>query len=113
MKCRFRETFSVLCMTALLLTSCALPGSDQYKIKSATKAYAMLQLEEVERYEWNYLERKHYTWVEEYGGCKEVLVHYNIIADGEEKQPRILYLLMSEHCDSVYEVRDFSSGLKH
>lgn len=106
MKRTFGTWVPGICLTLLLIASCALPGSDQAKIKSATKAYATLQLKKGERYEWNCLERKRGIRMEEHGYCKEALVHYRVIGGGGEEQPRTLYLLMSEHCDSVYAVRE-------
>ena len=48
MKSTFRTMTIVACFALVSLTSCYFPGSDQYKIKSATKEYVKSQLGEGE-----------------------------------------------------------------
>lgn len=47
MKSTFRTMTIAACFALVSLTSCYFPGSDQYKIKSATKEYVKSQLGEV------------------------------------------------------------------
>ena len=58
MKSTFRTMTIVACFALVSLTSCYFPGSDQYKIKSATKEYVKSQLGEGEKFRYGYLERK-------------------------------------------------------
>ena len=44
MKSTFRTMAIAACFALVSLTSCYFPGSDQYKIKSATKEYVKSQL---------------------------------------------------------------------
>ena len=58
MKSTFRTMAIAACFALVSLTSCYFPGSDQYKIKSATKEYVKSQLGEGEKFRYGYLERK-------------------------------------------------------
>lgn len=89
--------------TLILFSSCYFPGSDQAKIKSATTCYVKTQLGEGEKYQWGYLERKNGKQVNG-KDCKYAEVHYDIINKEGETEHKMLFLLMSEHCDSVYDI---------
>ena len=56
MKSTFRTMTIVACFALVSLTSCYFPGSDQYKIKSATKEYVKSQLGEGEKFRYGYLD---------------------------------------------------------
>ena len=90
-------------LTLILFTSCGLPGSDQAKIKSATAKYVKSQLGEGEKYRWEGMERKCGRQVNG-RDCKYAEVHYDLINKEGETEHKMLFLLMSEHCDSVYDV---------
>ncbi len=90
-------------LTLILFTSCGLPGSDQAKIKSATAKYVKSQLNDGETYHWKGLERKCGRQVDG-KDCKYAEVHYDITYKGGETEHKMLYLLMSEHCDSIYDI---------
>lgn len=55
MKSTFRTMAIAACFALVSLTSCYFPGSDQYKIKSATKEYVKSQLGEGEKFRYGYL----------------------------------------------------------
>lgn len=98
--------YTIVLMASLILTlftSCYFPGSDQAKIKSATGKYIKAQLKEGEKYQWKGLERKCGREVDG-RDCKYAEVHYNLINKEGETEHKILFLLMSEHCDSVYDI---------
>ena len=103
---RTLKRFSVIaCFTLIAFSSCYLPGSDQSKIKSATTDYVSARLNKGEKYQWGHLERKngcHYDGKD----CKYAEVYYVVTTESGEELEKKLYLLMSEHCDSVYEIAE-------
>ena len=52
MKSTFRTMAIAACFALVSLTSCYFPGSDQYKIKSATKEYVKSQLGDGEKFRY-------------------------------------------------------------
>ena len=58
MKRTLKSFSAIACFTLIAFTSCYLPGSDQYKIKSATADYVSARLNKGEKYQWGHLERK-------------------------------------------------------
>lgn len=94
------------CLSLALFTSCSLiPGNDQYKIRTATKEYAKTHLNEGEKYQWGHMERK---CGRNFDGkdCKYAEVYYDVVTESGETLHKTLYLLMSEHCDSLYDVSE-------
>ena len=79
MKSTFRTMAIAACFALVSLTSCYFPGSDQYKIKSATKEYVKSQLGEGEKFHYGYLERKCGRNVDG-KFCKYAEVHYEVIS---------------------------------
>lgn len=96
MKSTFRTMAIAACFALVSLTSCYFPGSDQYKIKSATKEYVKSQLGEGEKFRYGYLERKCGRNVDG-KFCKYAEVHYEVISASGETSEKMLFLLMSEH----------------
>ena len=80
MKSTFRTMAIAACFALVSLTSCYFPGSDQYKIKSATKEYVKSQLGEGEKFRYGYLERKCGRNVDG-KFCKYAEVHYEVIRE--------------------------------
>lgn len=105
MKSTFRTMTIVACFALVSLTSCYFPGSDQYKIKSATKEYVKSQLGEGEKFRYGYLKRKCGRNVDG-KFCKYAEVHYEVINASGEISEKMLFLLMSEHCDSVLDISE-------
>ena len=105
MKSTFRTMAIAACFALVSLTSCYFPGSDQYKIKSATKEYVKSQLGEGEKFRYGYLERKCGRNVDS-KFCKYAEVHYEVISASGETSEKMLFLLMSEHCDSVLDISE-------
>ena len=105
MKSTFRTMAIAACFALVSLTSCYFPGSDQYKIKSATKEYVKSQLGEGEKFRYGYLERKCGRNVDG-KFCKYAEVHYEVISASGETSEKMLFLLMSEHCDSVLDISE-------
>ena len=94
------------CLSLALFNSCSLiPGNDQYKIRTATKEYAKTHLNEGEKYQWGHMERK---CGRNFDGkdCKYAEVYYDVITESGETLNKTLFLLMSEHCDSLYDVSE-------
>ena len=52
MKRTLKSFSAIACFTLIAFTSCYLPGSDQYKIKSATADYVSARLNKGEKYQW-------------------------------------------------------------
>ena len=105
MKRTLKSFSAIACFTLIAFTSCYLPGSDQYKIKSATADYVSARLNKGEKYQWGHLERKngcHYDGKD----CKYAEVYYVVTTESGGELEKKLYLLMSEHCDSVYEIAE-------
>ena len=50
MKRTLKRFSAIACFTLIAFTSCYLPGSDQYKIKSATADYVSARLNKGEKY---------------------------------------------------------------
>ncbi len=105
MKTSLKTLAFTACFTLVLCSSCYFPGSDQAKIKSATTEYVKAHLNEGEKYQYGYLERKHGCFVDN-KDCKYAEVHYQIITESGDTLDKMLYLLMSEHCDSVYDIAE-------
>lgn len=82
-----------------------LPRKRPYKIKSATKEYVKSQLGEGEKFRYGYLERKCGRNVDA-KFCKYAEVHYEVISASGETSEKMLFLLMSEHCDSVLDISE-------
>ena len=85
MKSTFRTMAIAACFALVSLTSCYFPGSDQYKIKSATKEYVKSQLGEGEKFRYGYLERKCGRNVDG-KFCKYAEVHYEVISASAKLQ---------------------------
>lgn len=105
MKNLFSTIVLATSLTLVLFTSCYFPGSDQAKIKSATAKYVKAQLVDGEEFQWEYLERKNGCHVAG-RDCKYAEVHYSIIDKEGNKEHKMLFLLMSQHCDSVYDITE-------
>ena len=105
MKTSLKTLAFTACFTLVLCSSCYFPGSDQAKIKSATTEYVKAKLGKGEKYRWGYLERKNGRNVDG-KDCKYAEVHYQVITESGETLDKMLYLLMSEHCDSVYDISE-------
>lgn len=106
MKHSLKTLTIVACLSLALFASCSMiPGNDQYKIRSATKEYAKARLNESEKYQWGHMERK---CGRNFDGkvCKYAEVYYDVITKSGETLHKTLYLLMSEHCDSLYDVSE-------
>ena len=91
MKSTFRTMAIAACFALVSLTSCYFPGSDQYKIKSATKEYVKSQLGEGEKFRYGYLERKCGRNVDG-KFCKYAEVHYEVISASGETSEKMLFL---------------------
>lgn len=103
MKNLFSTIILATSLTLVLFTSCYFPGGDQAKIKSATTKYIQAQLAEGEKFQWEYLERQKGCQVDG-RDCKYAEVHYSIIDKEGNTERKMLFLLMSLHCDSVYDI---------
>ena len=90
MKSTFRTMAIAACFALVSLTSCYFPGSDQYKIKSATKEYVKSQLGEGEKFRYGYLERKCGRNVDG-KFCKYAEVHYEVISASGETSEKMLF----------------------
>lgn len=99
------HAFAYCLLSVSLSESFDFPGSDQYKIKSATKEYVKSQLGEGEKFRYGYLERKCGRNVDG-KFCKYAEVHYEVISASGETSEKMLFLLMSEHCDSVLDISE-------
>lgn len=101
-----RRTVLLIALVAMSITSCTLmPGSDQWKIRLATINYVEAQLKAGETMQWGYIERK---LSREVNGreCKCTEVKYRIKSRHGESDYKTLYIIMSEHCDSVYTISE-------
>lgn len=105
MKSTFRTMTIAACLALVSLTSCYFPGSDQSKIKSATTEYVKAQLSEGEKFRYGHLERKCGRNVDG-KDCKYAEVCYEVVAASGEASEKMLFLLMSEHCDSVLDISE-------
>ena len=101
-----KETKLLIAFAIINITSCTLiPGSDQSKIRLAATNYVEGKLNAGEKMEWGYVERK---LSRDVNGreCKYAEVKYKIKSKHGDSDYKTLYLLMSEHCDSVYNISD-------
>lgn len=96
------KTIIFISVFAGILSSCMVPGSDQWKIKQAATYYIVQELKDGEEMEWGYIERKLSRNVNG-RDCKYAEVKYSVIRQGQTMD-KTLYLLFSEHCDTLYEV---------
>lgn len=92
MKRTLKRFSAIACFTLIAFSSCYLPGSDQYKIKSATADYVSARLNKGEKYQWGHLERKngcHYDGKD----CKYAEVYYVVTTEsGEDLEKKTLSL---------------------
>lgn len=101
------KTLLAASVVVLATGSCSnVPGTDQWKIRKAATAYIERGLADGQSMRWEHIERKCYREVDG-KGCKYAKVRYTLVTDEGEEQ-KTLYLLMSEHCDSLYAVSDKS-----
>lgn len=101
------KTKSTILATAVLLgilSSCSIPGSDQWKIRSASTKFVQQTLKHGEKMQWGHIERKLSCHVNGHD-CKYAEVKYRITSS-QKTTTQTLYLLMSEHCDSAYDISD-------
>lgn len=100
------EILLLIISAIVSFTSCTLmPESDQWKIRSAATNYVESKLNAKEKMQWGYIERKHSCNVNG-RECQSAEVKYNIILTSGRTIYKTLYLLMSEHCDSVYNISE-------
>ena len=100
------KTVLLVAFATLSITSCTLiPGSDQSKIRIAATNYVEGKLKAGETMKWGYIERKLYRDING-RDCKCAEVKYKIKSKHSESNYKTLYLIMSEHCDSVYEISE-------
>ncbi len=105
-----KKTVLLIALVTISITSCTLmPGSDQWKIRLATTNYVESKLNAGETMQWGYIERKLSRDVKG-RECKCAEVKYRIKSSNSESDYKTLYLIMSEHCDSVY---DISEGINY
>lgn len=89
----------------LLLSSCtSVPGTQAWKIKIATTAYVKQGLKEDERMRWGSILRKEHIEIDG-KMCTYAEITY-IVVSSSGKAYRMLNLLLSENCDTVYSVLD-------
>ncbi len=101
-----KKTIFWVALATISITSCTLiPGSDQSKIRLATTNYVEGKLNAGEKMEWGYIERKLSRYVKG-RECKYAEVKYKIKSRHGKSDYKSLYLLMSEHCDSVYNISE-------
>ena len=100
------KTVLLIALATISIMSCTLmPGSDQSKIRIAVTSYLEGKLNAGETMQWGYIERK---LSRDVNGreCKYAEVKYRIKSMHGESGYKTLYLLMSEHCDSVYDISE-------
>lgn len=101
-----KKTVLLIALVTISITSCTLmPGSDQWKIRLAATNYVEAKLNAGETIQWGYIDRK---LSREVNGreCKCAEVKYKIKSSHGESDSKTLYLIMSEHCDSVYNISE-------
>ncbi len=101
-----KKTILLIGFATISITSCTLiPGSDQSKIRLAATNYVEGKLNAGETMKWGHIERK---LSREVNGrdCKYAEIKYKIKSKQGESDYKTLYLLMSEHCDSVYNISE-------
>ncbi len=101
-----KEMVFLILLVIVVITSCTIiPGSDQWKIRLAATNYVESKLSQGETMEWGYIERKLSRYVDG-RECKYAEVKYKIKSNNNESDYKTLYLIMSEHCDSVYNISE-------
>lgn len=101
-----KEILFLILLVIVVITSCTIiPGSDQWKIRLAATNYVESKLTQGETMEWGYIERKLSRDVDG-RECKYAEVKYKIKSNNNKPDYKTLYLLMSEHCDSVYNISE-------
>lgn len=100
------KTLLLIIAVLASLTSCTLmPGSDQWKIKLAATTYVEHELKTGEKMQWGHIERKRVCNVNG-RDCKYAEIKYSIILTSGKVMYKTLYLLMSDSCDSVYNISE-------
>lgn len=93
----------------LFFNSCTLIlGSDQQKIRVAATHYVENQLAEGEKMHWGHIERKVVRDING-RGCKCAEVKYRVESTFGGMKHKTLYLIMSEHCDTVYDISEHNN----
>lgn len=101
-----KKTILLIAFAIISITSCTLiPGSDQSKIRLAATNYVEGKLKAEETMKWGYIERKLSRNVDG-RECKYAEVKYKIKSKHGESDYKTIYLLMSEHCDSIYNISE-------
>ena len=91
-------------------TSCTrVPGTDQWKIRAAATNYVQQELKAGEKMQWGHIESKLSRSVNNHT-CKYAKVTYSIVSVSVKQTDKSLYLLMSEHCDSVLNISEYSDN---
>ncbi len=101
-----KKMLFLISLATVVITSCTfMPGSDQWKIRLATTNYVESKLTQGEKMKWGYIERKLSREVDG-REFKYAEVKYKIKSNNNKPDYKTLYLLMSEHCDSVYNISE-------
>lgn len=102
-----KKTISLIAFAIITITIySSIIRSDQEKIRTAAIIYVEGKLKAGEKMKWGHIERK---LSRDVNGreCKYAEIKYKIKTINGEYAEKNLFLLMSEHCDTVYEITEY------